>query len=340
MIEKFEVDFSQADAEQRTDIWVDTARPIFDLTPIGESQMKQPMEVRGWLLDKVPLFEAKFGAQVSRRTKRRHCNASANALVVQFYIFGDHWGEVGGEPLRIRPGEINVTDYSRPHYARSSPTHVRSLLVAHHLVGYDPAHHPAIMRIGTETVIGHVLQDTLNAIFNSLDRTSPDQAPRIADGLISLLRSVLFKEPAVASASADYARARARAIRTHIDERVSKERLTPEMISSRFNVSRTTLYRDFKKYGGVERFILGRRLEAALVDLAFGPAKRGAVTNTAEQMGFASTAHFSREFRRRFGFSPSDVMGTRQVRAELGLGEQDRTQGGCGDVLQEFLNSL
>jgi AraC-like DNA-binding protein len=70
-------------------------------------------------------------------------------------------------------------------------------------------------------------------------------------------------------------------------------------------VSRATLYRAFDGGGGVKRYIQDRRLHYARH--ALRRRKDKTITEIAYAHGFASPNHFSRLFRTRYGYAPSDV---------------------------------
>ena len=211
------------------------------------------------------------------------------------------------------------------------------MLIAHDLIGYDPSLHPPAFRFSENTVIGQVLLQTLMSLFSQLDRTTRAEAPVVARALIALLQAILFAEPGGELQSPGFVDARVRTIRAHIDQNLRSGTLGTETICRQFSVSRATLYRDFKDAGGIERYIQERRLDAALSSLANGLADRGAVTRAAEQWGFSSTSHFSREFRRRFGIAPSDLVGQRR-HLEAGRRAGDKTDF-SGD-LERFLRKL
>lgn len=340
MVEKFSVEFDRVSAEERADLWADAVRPLFFVSPLGADKSEPATLGRSWLLDRMVFCEAAFGGQVFQRTKS-HCQADiADAVVVQYYRFGENWGEIEGQPIKIGTGEVNITDYGRPHQSRSNPTHVRSFYVAHDVLGYDPSVHPPTMRFGTDTIVGHILHHSIETVFDSLDRITPAEAPTVANALIGLLRGLLLNGAAVAQTTPSFSKARARAIRAYIDQTICSKRLNAKTICAQFNVSRSTLYRAFEEDGGIERYILGRRLEAALKALAFGPAARGAVTNAVETFGFCTTSYFSREFRRRFGFSPSEVVGTWNTDAALGDVVAASAPAGRRETLEAFLRQL
>ena len=286
MVKKFTIDFKIASEEERFDIWADTVRPLYFSSPIGPNRTSPAKLGQSWLVDRLVFFEAIFGTQKTHRSKDHVRRTPTESLLIQSYSYGTTWGETNGEQTLRQPGEINITDYNREHRAFCAPTHARSFVVAHELVGYDPSIHPATMRIGTETALGHVLQQAIGAIFQTLDEMTDAEAPAVSEGLIALLRNVLFNDPLLASTTPEFCAARSDAIRRYIDQQIGTERLTVEAICSRFSISRATLYRDFKPEGGLDRFILERRLEAALRQLAFGPEARGVVTQAAEDWGF------------------------------------------------------
>ncbi|MEL6208071.1 MAG: AraC family transcriptional regulator, partial [Pseudomonadota bacterium] len=209
----------------------------------------------------------------------------------------------------MRPSELHILDFSRAYSAKCAPSQLRSVLISHDAVGYDPSRHPAVMRVSEQNVLGRILLQTFVSVFDELDRTSKNDAPTIASSLIALVSGVIAAAPDREPDFPGFTMARNKAIRAHIERNLASHTLDLETLCSQFHMSRATLYRDFREEGGLERYILGRKLDAALMALAFGPADRGAVTRAASQWHFASVSHFSREFRRRFGFAASDVVG-------------------------------
>lgn len=308
LIDKTVVDFAAAAPEDHDGLWVDALRSLYALSPLNAQFPSTPRLGQSWLLDQLVLSESCFTNQLIHRGKR-HTNGFADLLWVGVLFRGEIIGRLDEQQVHIRPGEIHVMDFSKVYAAKCAPSHLRSLLVTHDLVGYDPSRHPAIMRFSERTAVGRVFLQTLMSVFAHLDLTTKAEAPSVARALIALLKGVLFEEPGTEPTAPGYKTARSEAMRSYIAQNLQSPALDPETIGARFHVSRATLYRDFKEDGGVERFILARRLDAALMALAFGPAERGVVRRVAEQWGFTDTAHFSREFRRRFGITPSDVIG-------------------------------
>ena len=217
---------------------------------------------------------------------------------------------------------------------------MRSLLVSHDVIGYHPGRHPAIIRVPGDGSVGRVLRHILLSVFAQLDRINKADAVLLARGLIGLLRGVLLTDAGKASVSPGFAAARGRAMRDHIEQHLRSDALSADAICACFNISRATLYRDFKDGGGLERYILDRKLNAALMALAFGAEERGNVTRAAEHWGFSSTSYFSRQFRRKFGFGPSDVIGQGRRRDAAGMGDAAWHDDGDGQDILSFLQKL
>lgn len=89
-------------------------------------------------------------------------------------------------------------------------------------------------------------------------------------------------------------------IETHIDD----PDLGVDTLQSSFGVSRPTLYRMFRRMGGVARFIRQRRLAAAHQYLRRRPDM--SITWVLYELGFASERQFQRAFHAEYGLSPSE----------------------------------
>ncbi|WP_341207580.1 helix-turn-helix domain-containing protein [uncultured Sphingomonas sp.] len=88
-----------------------------------------------------------------------------------------------------------------------------------------------------------------------------------------------------------------------IGQRLSARDLTPEWIADKLGVSRSQLY-SASPSGGIVRLIWDRRLaavHAALID----PSEQRTIATLSGLFGFASNAHFSRAYTKRYGVSPS-----------------------------------
>ena len=158
-----------------------------------------------------------------------------------------------------------------------------------------------------------MLGGMLPRIAASADEISPEDAPRLAAALSSLLIACLMgleAQPASTRQQLEAAR-RARVIAL-VDAALGEAELSPVMLVKRSGISRSELYRCFAPIGGIARVIQQRRLRQAYRDLmrADGPAS---VSRIGEVVGFYDPSSFTRAFRREFGCTPSEVLTRRQL---------------------------
>lgn len=255
---------------------------------------------------------SKFSASVHgvRRTAAHVRRTPIEALRVRYYRGGVTHAVCGDQPVTMRAGAIHVLDYSRPSDAISADVDQISLYIPHHLIGYDPSRHPAYWKIDVAHPLGRIIANAMETFEQQLPSLTEDQAPAMAEGLRGLLAGGMSgglhsqnDKPVQA--------ARAAAMRRHLDMNLRNPGLGLASLMDAFGASRATIFRDFADQGGVDRYIINRRLDRAFVELAETPALRGAVARTANEFGFSSTSHFSRLFLERFGCRPGEVVGMR-----------------------------
>lgn len=320
--------------EERLDLWADLVRPLFDVSPLSTGAEPPVTCADAWLLDNLVLTRVAFGSQIFDRNSK-HLNADiADCLLLQIYVSGEQQVEVDGDSVPVRAGDLHIQDFSRPFRSRATSARVLGLLVSHERVGYDKGRHPAVMHLPRDSAANCVVKSSILSVFRRLEKTTKAEQTMIAGGLVGLLRGALFSPTSAAAPSEGFAAARSRAIRQYIAQNLRSDRLTADAVCTRFGLSRTSLYRDFQADGGFERHIMARRLDAALMDLALTDSPRGAVGRAAEAWGFSSSSHFIREFRRKFGFSPSSAVGARPG-SEAAFPDGERFQGrpGVPDLL-------
>ncbi|WP_157019357.1 helix-turn-helix domain-containing protein [Mesorhizobium xinjiangense] len=102
--------------------------------------------------------------------------------------------------------------------------------------------------------------------------------------------------------------------RTHrlIDCNLFAPDLGAAKLLSELYISRSRLYRLFRPYGGVWRYIQRQRLLHAHSVLA-NPGDRRRILDIADAHGFADCAEFSRAFKREFGYKPSQVRASGRI---------------------------
>ncbi len=216
------------------------------------------------------------------------------------------WGD--GVNFNLKQGDIFIDTYQSDTFFDVEDLSSFSIVVPLHLLDLDRQRFSRPICVGRGTLAHRLLLSAMETAEREMGRLSRAEAGLMEASVISLLRSILQQDPAAAEESPDYRRTRSHAIRDFIDTQLADPELGTGSICRAFNVGRTTVYREFEAEGGITRVISGRRLERALNLLAQGPALRGRIAEVAASVGYSDPFHFSKAFRKHFGFRPSDVL--------------------------------
>lgn len=144
-----------------------------------------------------------------------------------------------------------------------------------------------------------------------LSVTLQDDAGALGAAVIQAIIPLLGLDRASDVDTGDLAEDRMRAISRYVRSRVRPFEDGPSEaeLCRRFGISRATLYRDLASVGGLKTFVSGIRLEQARRDLETATSARGVVRRVAERWGYYDPSHFNTAFSRKFGRSPSQVIG-------------------------------
>lgn len=302
------LDTWQMEATDARAFWSDIVSDTYALSPSDEQESGHRIRASVWMLDDI-LF-SRFEAEANTVFRTSHFVRKTPSELVKLKIFLDGHMDIFDESGfgRLGKGSISFIDHDRP--TRQISTHHRQLSVflPHHFIGFDPSRFPAWFGINRSTGVGRLIEAGVVSVFESLDQVSTSNMHALADGFSGLIRGAIDGGFQCADSS-EFRTARLTAIRQFVDARLGDPSLCSDTILKSFGLSRTTLYRDFEEYGGIQRYIVQRRLHRAFRLLSESRPRHGIVGEVSERMGFSSVHNFSRVFRERFGETPGSVVG-------------------------------
>lgn len=317
--------------ERSREIWRHVVDGTFELEGPFTPERGHRVKTQVWFLEDLLLAALQAEANVVHRTYDLVNRNPTPVVKVRVYRSGYSLLIHGDEERTLGTGAIHFIDHDRPARQISTDHEQFTLTVPYHLLGYDPSRHPATFSIGIDTPRGRLLQAGLGLALEEARTLEQGEAGGLAAALSGLLQGIVAGGTD-SEVDGRTRQARIAAMKTFIDKNLSDPDLGIDMLLKAFGASRATIYRDFADDGGLQHFILTRRLQRAYRTLSEATPSRGAVQDAAERSGFVTLAHFSRSFRDQFGERPSDVLGQWQPRA-------DRIQIAAGDMTGE-LNSL
>lgn len=269
-----------------------------------------------WFLDDLVLAEVKAEASVINRTQALVRRNPTPLVKVRMYRSGEGLLDHGDTQTPLGPGAIHFIDHERAGRHISGDNEQLTLAVPYCLLGYDPSVHPATFSIGIDTPRGRLLQMGLDLALEQAKSIDQAEAGGLAAALTGLLQGIVAGG-IDSEQDGPTRQARIAAMKTFIDKNLADPELGIDMLLKTFGASRATIYRDFVEDGGLQHFILTRRLNRAYRMLSEATPSRGAVQDAADRSGFVTLAHFSRSFRDHFGERPSDVLGQWHDGADL-----------------------
>lgn len=207
----------------------------------------------------------------------------------------------------LLPGDLQFVDMAQEDRSIASDGRTSTLYVPRDLVEADVPEawrlHGTIIRGTAAQIFAHQLL----SLFDSNDEWSPVMAGFLERSLLSIAIGCLVEAQmdAPTSTQSPIEQSIRRRIERYIEDNLADHDLSANRIGQELGASRSVIYRAFQVHGGLTRYIFARRLRRVRRLLLEGDERT--IWELAHASGFVSRAHFSREFRRTFGVTPSDI---------------------------------
>ena len=306
--------FSLADLapDHRYPLWKESISVIFD---VDWDSSNSPTDFDAQLvtahLGQLLLVETCSVGQDFDRTAPRIHQDGIDHCLIQIYLEGETRGLWGAHKhSTARPGDVLFLDAAQTVRSRVSPFRNLTLLVPRPLLiphlGDPECHHGRTLP--RDSTSGRLLGQHLCLLWDLLKTTPASEAQHIGLGLLDLVGRYFGGNPTDHMEQLPQtALALRETIRGYIEQALERPDLGVETLAHQFAVSRSSLYNLFKPLGGVSGYIQDRRLLRANARLLATDTKRVNITQLALGLGFKQTSHFSRAFREKFGYSPSEA---------------------------------
>lgn len=288
--------------------WTDALTDLcghFDVDPMEASSFDGRINfttVSRLKLCQIEASQHRIAQTVSRAKSSQH-----PYVKILFQTHGISYFEQDGRIIEVMPGDCLAYDVSCPHVIISpSTTRHEVVIVPKELLqerGFSLAKMSAC-KLSARTGTGRIAYDFVHAAFGEATKLSPHNAIGVADSLIDLLLLPLREADTMfdrVGPEAMYIRAQA-----FIREHLRDPNLCIDQISAALGCTKRYLHMLFSDRGiTVSDYIWRARLQHCRQELETQAGKT--ITDIAFSWGFSSSSHFSRVFRKYFGFSPSAI---------------------------------
>ncbi|WP_036477312.1 helix-turn-helix domain-containing protein [Myxosarcina sp. GI1] len=289
--------------------WHELTSPLFDINVQKPDQFSG--SVKAYLLGRIIFTEVEFDAQTFRRTLRHTKIGASDHLVLEWYLDGGGTGYLKDDSIIMSPKQINLLDYRHSLYTNISDAKLISFTIPREMVQSFNTKHSSALSWDVSSAKGRVLSSFMSELWCLLSKVEQSEARELSNALAGLLNGLLLPQ----RQQSDYEQTCVRAstltaVQNFISANLHLSSLNNEYLCQTFNISRSSLYRLFEKFAGVESYIREQRLKRAfdqLIDAKPGTSKT-LIFDIAVSSGFTNSAYFSRLFKKTFGVTPSAVL--------------------------------
>jgi AraC-like DNA-binding protein len=288
--------------------WTDALTDLcghFDVDPLEASSFEG--RVNYTTVSKLKLCQIEASQHRIAHTASRARLSEHPYVKILFQTHGISYFEQNGRHIVVMPGDCLAYDVSCPHTIVSpAMTRHEVVIVPKELLlerGFRFAKMSAC-KLSARTGTGRIAHDFVHAVFDEATKLSPNNAAGVADSLIDLLLLPLREADTMfdrVGPEAMYVRAQG-----FIREHLRDPELSIDQISAALGCTKRYLHMLFSDRGmTVSDYIWQTRLQNCRHELETQAGKT--ITDVAFSWGFSSSSHFSRVFRKYFGFVPSAI---------------------------------
>lgn len=279
----------------------------FELSPVGTRAYDGEIH-RSYISDRVRLADIRFTPHHTRLKAGKPGREKRHSFLVSHQVEGFARVRQGGRETEIAPDQIFFIDTAQPFEIETAEIRTRSIYLDSQFwqeVFPERAFYTATA-LSCDAGLGRTCRSMIDDVFEKAWDQPEPLVTRLAGCLANLLAVSMVTsvpQPARLDAQTDLTLER---IRTVVRENLSDSNLEVAGIAGEVGLSVRQVHAVFSRSGTtLMRWIWDQRLQRIAAELANPTLSSRPVSVIAFEWGFNEAAHFSRQFKARFGMSPS-----------------------------------
>lgn len=290
------------------EIWRTLLGEFYEVEPIEDINSAFAANMTTWNLGGALFSQGTFTGQRFSRTARRARRDGFDAYAVMMYRRGRWRADAGGLEVECAARRVNLLDFARPLSAEVTTNDSITVGIPREFLE-EVVRPRDVHGLALEGAAGSLLYDFLLSVGDRIASLAAHEAPHVAAAVRDLLAACLQPSPATAERARPQIDAIAfRRAQALIESNLHRPDWGAEELRLAMGVSRSTQYRIFEHAGGVAEQIRTQRLARAhkMLSRSDGLCR---VYKVADKCGFINEAHFSRAFRKAYGYSAREAIG-------------------------------
>lgn len=256
-------------------------------------------------LSQLLVARVELTAMTWERSARDIRMSSFDPILVTIMVEGEARGDLDGRAFLEPAGVYHFHDPTRPSLHASTASLTYNLLIPRRVAAawFSPMDELHGLMVRGE--LARSLQDLAVTTWSLLPSLDQARAARIERAFLELLALGFESARAVAPPRLTSEELLRRRVYELIEHRLDLNTVTTADLCRFLEVSTEQLAAAFRGDGGLQAWLLQRRLESARAALTRSDRVEP-IGNIAHRLGFSDASHLSRAFRQRYGLSPRD----------------------------------
>ncbi|WP_179957747.1 helix-turn-helix domain-containing protein [Exilibacterium tricleocarpae] len=301
------------DNKEKFDYWIETVCKQLIFVDCKRHD-NEPFEgtLRTNNLSNITFSEMYTVPQTFFRSKQQLAQLEEDFLIASIPLTFSVEKSINRRPIPSARGDISIFDGSREQFlfVKDSINALIIIIPKASIKHYLPCPEDFAGRvISKNTPTGFLASNYVRTIASQIGRLDPGLESPLGDNLLQLFALALANTKENANQFAPAVKySLCLQIKRYIEANLHDPDLSPKSIADAHKVSLRYLYNVFEQEKfTVSRFIMMRRLQRSRDALANPENTHLSITAIALDHGFKDTSHFSRTFKKEFGFTAKDL---------------------------------
>ncbi|BCH21495.1 helix-turn-helix domain-containing protein [Mesorhizobium sp. L-8-3] len=265
--------------------------------------------MQSYVSDRLRLADIRFTPHVTRLMPGKLPPGRQNTFLVSHQVEGNTVVRQGGREAHVGANQIFLVDTSKPFWIETDDIWTRSVYLDSSFWRevFPERDFYTATALSCDVGMGRICRDLIEQIFIYARDCPPHLVNRMAGTLADLLATSMVADIAAGPEHGNATNVALDRIKTFMRENLADPELDCSAVAAHMGVSVRHVHSIFAQTGkSVMRWVWDERLRRIAREISLPAIEGKPVSAIAFEWGFREAAHFSRQFKARYGVSPTE----------------------------------